>query len=121
MNITIKATGCELSEATREFVEGKLGALRKHTGAHADTALLACEVEESIGVVRAGARYRAGATLSVDGRIFRGEAVSETLEGAVDLVRDELIREVAKVRGKQRSLLKRGGARIKRLFWGNRG
>lgn len=118
MNITIKATGCELSDGSRAFIEEKLSSVRKLTGQDTPETLLAFEVEESIGVVRAGARYRADATLTFGGKVFRAEAVSMTLEGVVDRIRDELSRELTRARGKGRSLFRRGGARIKRLFLG---
>ncbi|OGG77906.1 hypothetical protein A3A36_02420 [Candidatus Kaiserbacteria bacterium RIFCSPLOWO2_01_FULL_52_12b] len=116
MHITIKATHQELTLATREFIEGKFSALGKLMAGSASPATLSCEIEESIAVERAGARYRAEGNLSVDGKLFRAEAASNTLEGAIDRVRDDLMREVRRARGKERGLLKRGGAALKRML-----
>jgi len=112
MNIIIKATGYELAGQARERIETKLRALEKH----APNASLMCEVEESIAAVRAGARYRAEGNLSVDGKLLRAEAMGDTLEGAVDQMRDELVRELRKSRGRERGLAKRGGTALKRLL-----
>ena len=116
MNITIKATHRPLTEDTRMFIEEKFSALEKLVANSESPATLSCEIEESIAVERAGAKYRAEGNLSVDGRLYRAEATSGTLEGAVDRVRDELSRELRSVRGKERGLMKRGGAAIKRML-----
>jgi ribosomal subunit interface protein len=113
MNIAIKSLRSDLPKDAKELIETKLEPLEKHLGEHADAALLECEVEESIAAVRAGARYRAEGNLSVNGRMFRAEALSDTLEGAIDEVRDELAREMKKAGGKRRSLVKRGGRMVK--------
>ncbi len=116
MNITIKTTHQELTDAMRELIEGKFSALEKLTAHSKVPAALECEIEESIAVERAGARYRAEGNLSLDGKLFRAEATSATLEGAVDRVRDDLAREIRRARGKERGLMKRGGAALKRML-----
>lgn len=105
----------ELTQEVRELIEGKLSALEKFLE-RSGPAELSCEVEESVATVRAGAKYRAEGTLFVDGKSFRAEAMHESLEGAVDKVRDELSREVRSARGKERGLVKRGGAALKRML-----
>ncbi len=116
MNIAIKTTGREFTDAMRALVEKKLSALEKYTRHSRTPVTLSCEIEESIAAVRAGGRYRAEGNLSVDGELYRAEAVHETLEGAVDRVRDDLARELRQARGKERGLLKRGGAALKRML-----
>ncbi len=115
MNITLKGTHHELTEATRQMVEEKLGALRKFT-ANDPTALLGCEIEESIRAVRAGAKYRAEGNLRAHGKFYRAEALGETLEAALDRVRDDLVREVRRVKGREHGLMRRSGAAIKNFF-----
>ncbi len=116
MNITIKAPQHDLTLAMRELIEGKFSALEKLVANPASPATLSCEIEESIAVERAGAKFRAEGNLRVDGKLFRAEGTSSTLEGAVDCVRDDLMREVRNARGKERGLMKRGGAAIKQML-----
>ena len=116
MNITIKATGHDLTNENRALIEEKLSALDKFVGNDVSEPMLSVEIEESLEVVRSGAKYRAEGNLSVNGKLFRAEATNETLEGAVDRVRDELSREVKRANGKSKSLLKRGGASIKNML-----
>jgi ribosome-associated translation inhibitor RaiA len=116
MNITIKATNKPLSTEAQLFIEKKFSALDKLVGRGTDSALLSCEIEESIAVERAGAKFRAEGNLSVDGKLFRAEAESVTLEGAVDSVRDDLMRDLRSSRDKQRGFVRRGGAALKQML-----
>ena len=93
------------------MVDTKFAKLGKLCG---EEALLSCEIEESIAAVRAGARYRAEGNLSVDGSLFRAEALGDTLEGAIDRVRDELLSELRQSKSRTRRLAKRGGVAMKR-------
>lgn len=115
MNITIKGNGYTVSASSRALIEEKFGALQKFTNDD-ESALLECEIEESASVERAGAKYRAEGNLKLQGELFRAEALGETLEEAVDKVRDELVREVRRSKGKARRLLKRGGAALKNML-----
>lgn len=99
-----------MTDETRDLVDAKFAKLAKLCD---ENAMLACEIEESIAAVRAGGRYRAEGNLSAGGKLYRAEATHETLEGAVDRVRDELMAELRKARGKDRGMLKRGGALVK--------
>ncbi len=63
-----------------------------------------------------GKIHRFEANLFVDGRTYFAEATEEQLEKAIDTVRDELRREIEKVNGKQKSLLKRGGQMVKKML-----
>jgi len=116
MNIILKSTHQDLTGSMRELVEEKMSVLEKMIGGPNTPATLSCEIEQSMSVERAGEKYRAEGNLSVDGKLFRAEAESLTLEGAVDRMRDDLMREVRQSHGKERGLLKRGGAALKRML-----
>jgi ribosome-associated translation inhibitor RaiA len=113
MNISIKALHQELSANARDLAESKFAALERYVGEKGDAALLECEIEESVAAVRAGARYRVEGNLSVNGKMYRAEAMGDTLEGAVDQVRDDLAGELRRAHGKERGLLRRGGRMVK--------
>jgi ribosomal subunit interface protein len=116
MNITINAKQHDLTPEMRELIEGKFSALDKLVTHAGSPATLSCEIDESIAVERAGAKYRAAGNLSVDGELFHAEATSSTLEGAVDHVRDDLARELQHAHGKKHGLLKRGRAALKKML-----
>lgn len=116
MNIAIKSTGHELTSDVRTLLEEKFAAIERLTSASVAPAQLSCEIEQSIAVERAGAKYRAEGNLSVDGKVLRAEAEGVTLEEAVDQVRDDLVRQLNDGRGRRRELVRRGGAAIKRML-----
>lgn len=113
MNISIKTVRDDLPLGARELAEEKLEPLAKLCGADAETATLDCEIEGSLEAVRAGAKYKAIGNLAVGGQVYHAIALGETLEAAVDSVRHELAQELKHARGKRRSLLRRGGERVK--------
>jgi len=116
MNISIKAIGNELTQENRSLIEEKLSGVDKFLGSEVGEPMLEVSIDESLEVVRSGAKFRAEGNLSVNGKHFHAEASGETLEAAVDRVRDELSREVKRAHGKSRNMLKRGGARIKNML-----
>ena len=116
MQITIKATHNPLSEDARMFIEKKFGPLERLVSRAVSPAMLECEIEESMAVERAGAKYRAEGNLSVDGKLYRAEAEGVTLENAVDTVRDDLMRSVRDAQVKRRGFIKRGGAALKQML-----
>ncbi|MFZ1075269.1 MAG: HPF/RaiA family ribosome-associated protein [Minisyncoccia bacterium] len=116
MNITIKATDKPLSTEAQLFIEKKFSALEKLVGSSTDSALLACEIDEPVELARDGLKFRVEGNLTVDGKLYRAESRSVTLEGAVDGVRDDLMRDLRTSRGKQRGLVRRGGAALKQML-----
>ena len=116
MNITTTVRNHALTPMVQNLVNEKFSTLEKLVGRAASPAALACEIEESMATVRSGARYRVEGNLVVDGKLFRAEAQNETLEGAIDRVRDGLMREIQNAQGKKENLLKRGGAALKRML-----
>ena len=104
----------ELPSESRGLIQDKLAAMARRLGEERDVARLDVDVEESIAAVRAGSRVRAAGNLAVNGRRYHAEALGETLEGAVDRVRDELAREVRTARGRERATFRRNAQSIKR-------
>jgi len=116
MNINVKTKNHQLNDATRSLIDEKFSSLAKFEKNPDSVMMFNCEIEQSIAAVRAGGRYRIEGNLTIDSKLFRAEAVLETLEGAIDAVRDELLRELSRDRNKERGLLKRGGAALKRML-----
>jgi ribosomal subunit interface protein len=118
MNIAIKATRHELSDAEREMVEAKLGSLTKHlgTGVSAETAALDVELAVVADGGKHGTAFRAEANLTVAGHLHRAEALAETMGAAVDRVRDGLVQELQKGRGRKRTLKRWGGSLLKAML-----
>lgn len=116
MNITINATKYQLTEGTEELVKEKLAAALRLLGDESENALLEIEIAEAPPEGRSSTPCRLTARLTVDGKVFRAEAVKPTPETAADRVRDELEAEIRSTRGRGRTLVKRGSVALKRML-----
>ncbi len=117
MNISINATQFEnLSESAKEAVAEKLRPIARLLGSDEETALLEIDLAQAPAEGRSASPARLAATLSYGGTVLHTEAVKPTPESAADRVRRTLEEEVRRVRGKNRSIFKRGHARVKELL-----
>ena len=116
MNITINTTKYKLGPETEALIEEKLAAPLRLLGEEGDRALLEIEIEHTPPEGRSSEPCRLVARLIIDDKVFHAEAVEPTPESAADKVRSELEAEIRHARGKERGLMKRGGAAIKRML-----
>lgn len=118
MNITIKATGIAHTEEISNLVEHKLAPLRKVLADQAETALCATEVGQVTPRHASGPTWRAEVTIRAEGKTYRAEATTESLETSLDSVEAQINREIRRAKGKERSLVRRGGRAVKSFFRG---
>ncbi len=112
--IQFKATNTVLEGTWQDLVERKFQSLERYVGKATD---LTCTVEfEKIGVHQHGRVFRVEANFYRDGQLFRAEATEESFERAIDVVRAELDRELARVFGRRETLLRRGSRMIKAML-----
>lgn len=116
MNITIKSSKYPLTPETEALVEEKLAAPIRLFGEKGDSALLEIEVEQAPAEGRSSEPCKLTATLSIEGNVFHAEAVKPNPESAADRVRNELEAAIRTSRGRSRTLVRRGGAAIKRML-----
>lgn len=116
MNISINATKYTLDPRTETILREKLSAPMRLLGSDSENALLEIDVEEAPPEGRSSEPCRLVARLTVNGEVFHAEAVKPSPESAADRVRAELEAEIRKSRGRERSLLKRGGQAIKDIL-----
>lgn len=113
--ITLKAMNLEISPGLRSLVDQKFAPLGKLLpDGKTETT---CEVEmEKLAEHQTGKIYRVEANLFVAGTMHRGEAKEEQIEKAIDVVRNELRRELERASGKRQSLARRGKQAIKDMM-----
>lgn len=116
MNITIKATGIELTPALRDYVNDKVGALERFISCDKDAIMVAVEIGKTTNHHKLGDFFRAEANLNYPGNSLRAETEEEDLYAAIDIMKDNLAEEIKNVTKRKTTLLKRGGRLIKRLF-----
>jgi ribosomal subunit interface protein len=116
--INFKFTNTDTDQKLQDIASNKFSTLEKFIG----EAPTICEVEfEKITNHRQqGNIHRAEINLEVNGKLYRAEATAETFERAIDEVRSEIDESLRRARGKEDTMLKKGGRRLKQILnWGN--
>jgi putative sigma-54 modulation protein len=108
MNIAIKATHIELTEAIKQYAEDKVGALEKYMAAMQAHIELERDRKHHSGEV-----FRAEVMLTAGGKQIRADAVAEDLYAAIDLVIPKLKEQITKFKDKKDTLMKRGARSAK--------
>lgn len=100
MQIQIKATKIELTDAIRDYIQKKVDMLEKYLG---DAQVINChfEVGLAVGGQHSGEIYRAEMNLSLPGKLLRVEKTEEDLYKAIDKVKDHLEREIVDYKEKR--------------------
>lgn len=122
MNINIKATNMDLTDAIRDYAEKRVESLRKFLSDGGDNVQVQIEVGKTTNHHKSGDIFRAEINLSLAGNAtqFRAEAETADLYAAIDMARDELEVELKRYKGKKEALYKRGAKTLKSLmkrFW----
>ena len=115
MRISLKGTNIKLLESTREYVDRKLVFLAEKLIARDDEmVILEIEVGKTTKHHKTGPYFRAEANLAIGKKLLRAEAIGETLNEAVDLLAEELEREIKKFKERRRVLLLKGARKLKK-------
>ncbi|MEX0913022.1 MAG: HPF/RaiA family ribosome-associated protein [Candidatus Paceibacterota bacterium] len=115
--INFKFTNTETDEKLQDLASSKFDALQKFIG----DAPAICEVEfEKVTNHRQqGSIHRVEINLEVNGKLYRAESTSDTFEKALDEVKAEVEESLRRARGKEDTMLKKGGRKLKQLLrWG---
>ena len=117
MNIRIKATHFSLTPAITEYINRRI---EKAAGLLGNDPSIQCDVEvgRSAGHSAKGDVFRAEIHIVAPGKNMYASSEKEDLYAAIDDVRDEIVREITAVKGKQISIVRRGGVRVKNMVKG---
>lgn len=113
-SLRIKGSGIDVTEKIQSIVEQKLQPLERIT---VSAKSVLCEVElEKIKSHQTGRIHRAEINLTLDGVVYRADAVENQIEQAIDVARDEIKSEILKSRGKKERQRKKGQRVIKQML-----
>ena len=121
MQINLLSKNIELTEEIKDYVSKRVTNLEKllsRIESGQGQVLVNFEVSRSTNHHKSGNIFHADCLIKIDGKEFYGSADKEDLYQAVDAVKDSLFGEVSKHKNRSQTLLKRGGASIKRLLKG---
>ncbi len=97
MTINLRATGCELTPALRQYVEEKFNALEKY-GTHVFQADVT--IGKDTHHHNKGAIFSCSATVEMVGDVIKIERTAEDLYKAIDKVKDHLRETLAQRKDK---------------------
>lgn len=114
MRHTLQATNMRLTDPIRSYVEGKLAAIERivdprDTSVHADL-----EVGKTTKHHQHGSIFRAEINLHLAGSNLRAVAEEEDLYAAIDAMKDDIVRQLHKVKTKRTDVARRGARSAKR-------
>lgn len=117
MKINIKATNIELTPAISAYVEKKLSAIEKFLGGSKDV-VAKVEVGKSTQHHKSGDIFKAEVHISGAGADYYALSEESDLYAAIDLVKDEIVRNLAHEKGKRFALARRGARKVKEMIKG---
>ena len=116
MQIKIRCINFDLSEAIEEYVTKKISSLEKFLEVK-DATLCEVEIGKTTNHHKSGDIFKAEVNLVQPAhKQVYAVAEEEDLYAAIDIVRDEVERELTSDKKKRWRLLRRGGARVKELL-----
>ncbi len=117
MNIKIKTTALSLTPAISEYIEKKLDTIEKFFKDDT-TAKFDIELAKTTNHHKKGDIFRAEIHIIAKGINTYASSEKEDLYTAIDMVRDEILREIKTTNEKKRTSQRKGGAKIKNIIKG---
>lgn len=110
-------TGIESTPKLEKYVETKLNAVHRLIPKSA-AVVYDVELARATKHHKSGKIFKASVNIAYDGTMYRAAESSETIEGAIDMVKDELWSEISKKRGKELVKKRKGSRAIKEMAKG---
>ncbi len=121
MQINVKGTNIELTEAIKDYVLKKvtnLGKLLTRIEDAQGKVMVSFDVGKSTNHHKGGDVFHADCKINIDGKEFYGSADKEDLYQAIDAVKESLYNEINKNKDRTQTLMKRGASKMKRMLKG---
>ena len=120
MEIKIFTKDLDSSESLNNYIKSKIEDIERHLGKSDGDEKRYCDFR--IGKVASssnkGKNFFAEATIVTSKKNFGARVEAESVNEAVDKLKDELALKIRKYKGKKESLVKKGGRKIKNLLRG---
>ncbi len=116
MRNTTYFKGIEKTEAIENYLEKRLKALRKLI--KDDSVFANVELSKTTDHHKSGDIFRAEINFNYGGKDFYASSERADLYAAIDEMRDEIIAEVKKLKGKTETIFRRGARNVKNIIKG---
>jgi ribosomal subunit interface protein len=111
MNIRFLFKEVKIDDRTKDYLTEKVEKLEKFFQAYSEDAIVTAEVE--IDLDKKG-KFRVEVMLHTPYQDYRGEEITESIEGSIDSVYEELEAQIRKDKDKIVTLRRRGGRSLKK-------
>lgn len=117
MNINIKTTTISMTPAISEYVEKHLDVVKRFTQ---DDPTAKCDLElaKTTNHHKHGDIFKAEIHIVAKGQNIYASVEKEDLYMAIDVLKDEVLRQLKSSKDKKQSMLRRGGAKVKNIIKG---
>ncbi|MFZ2049151.1 MAG: ribosome-associated translation inhibitor RaiA [Minisyncoccia bacterium] len=116
MKINLKGTGIVLTDAITDYATKKIGTLEKFVDKKLDGVIFRVEVGKTTKHHKGGDVFKAEVNVTGGGLDIYAVAEAEDLYAAIDLVEEEVQRELVQGKTRKLKLLRRGQRAIKDLM-----
>jgi putative sigma-54 modulation protein len=116
MNINIKGTNIELTEAINEYVTKRLSVIEKFTTEGETTGYV--EIGKTTHHHKQGDVFKAEFDLTINGEHYFSSSEKEDLYIAIDDAKEEIVRQITEKKDRKRTLFKRGALSVKKMLKG---
>ena len=121
MTINLQSKGMELTPAIHDYVIKRITNLEKlleKLEMEGGSAVVSFDLSKNTNHHRAGSIFHADCRIQIKGEEFYGSADEEDLYVAIDVVKENLFREISKNKDRKQTLFKRGAASVKKMLKG---
>lgn len=116
MNINIKATNIELTDAINDYINKRLSPISKFE--KKGKILSRVEVGRTTNHHKKGDVFRAEIFIEINGTEFYAFSEKDDLYAAIDEAKEDLSRQVINNKDRKQTLFKRGASSVKKMLKG---
>jgi len=116
MNINIKATNMELTEAITDYVNKRVSSLEKFLKDGEITGYV--EIGKTTNHHKQGDVFKAELDIKINGERFFTEVSTSDLYTAIDEAKEEIARKITDTKDRKKTLFKRGAISVKKMIKG---
>ncbi|MBU1180059.1 ribosome-associated translation inhibitor RaiA [Patescibacteria group bacterium] len=113
---SIKYTNIEADPALNGYLEEKIAALNKYVENFGTPRDIRVELEKTTRHHQTGPFFRAEANISIPGHMFRAEQTADDIYDAIDMLKNDLERQLSDYSDKLRAKKREGGRKAKKML-----
>ena len=119
MRHNIKTTDFSLTPAIKDYLEKRVEHLDKFVSSeNKDVAMCYVEIGKTTNHHKSGELFRTELTIHIGSKSLRAESTQEDLYAAIDVATEGMTEELKSFKDKKGSMIKKGGAEIKKMIKG---